>query len=125
MSANGTPKVYGTIGKVDSVVIPPTWENWVKAQLLLGECPLACFEPDLNTQLDFATSLVLLTDRRLLAVEGQNSAQDLRSDSANLPPRSWKLGEIRELRTREAAGLGALELLSAMALEASWPYTAA
>ena len=105
----------GKNGTTDSDGMPPVWRHELQAQLASGESLVGWFQPDLNSQLDFAEGMVVLTDRRLLAAEGGG----LKSW------RSWPLKDIAKLRARESAGLGALELLSRTALEATWHYTAA
>jgi ATP-binding cassette subfamily B protein len=90
-----------------------------------GERPIACFEPDLNSRLEFARGLVVLTDRRVLSLSVDEAA------SANTPSGTrphwqfWYLRDIADLRNRESGGLGGLELLGPNALEAIWQYTAA
>jgi ATP-binding cassette subfamily B protein len=59
--------VTGTISKIDTTPIPPNWRGQLDSQLESGERVIAVFEPDLDTQLDFADGIVVLTDRRLLA----------------------------------------------------------
>jgi ATP-binding cassette subfamily B protein len=93
-------------------------------QLESGERVVAYFEPDLDTQLDFADGLVVLTDHRLLAL-ADVERRDVAGASAATPGkwRSWPMGADSTLRTRESAGLGVLEFVGPDALEASWAYT--
>jgi ATP-binding cassette subfamily B protein len=87
---------------------------------------LAFFEPDLDARLHFADGLVVLTDRRVLAVEGTN--QDSANGASKAKEqswRSWPVGAVSALRIRESAGLGALDCLGPSALEATWQYTMA
>ncbi len=100
---------------IDSDGIPPVWRHELQAQLASGESLVSWFQPDLNSRLDFADGIVVLTDRRLLAADG----------AAQESWKSWPLQNIANLRAREAAGLGAIELLGRSALEATWQYTAA
>jgi ATP-binding cassette subfamily B protein len=95
--------------------MPSVWRPEVTAQLAAGEEPVGWFEPDLNSDLDFAAGLLVLTDRRLLAASG----------TADRSWRTWRLADIAKLRARDAAGVGALDLLGRSALEATWQYTAA
>lgn len=116
----------GTNGILDSDATPPPWRQFVQSQLEPGEHPLCSFEPDLNAQLEFAEGLVVLTERRILAFDGPISAADDAANQTNARPwRTWRLKDIADLRAREAAGLGALELLGRTALESTWRYTAA
>ncbi len=115
----------GIISKTDTTPIPPIWRGQLDPQLESGERLIAYFEPDLDEQLDFADGLIVLTDRRLLAVTGAVPR------SAGQPPvtpakwRSWPLNRVTTLQTREAAGLGVMELVGPNALEAAWQYTMA
>jgi len=95
-------------------------------QLQSGEYPVACFAPDLDLRLHYARGLIVLTDRRLLAlapqaVDGQASIQEPGTDRW----RSWPLEEIAELRARDRAGLGTLELSGRSGAMERWHYTAA
>ena len=56
----------GITGKIDTDAIPPIWRSRLDAQLAPGERLVAFFEPDLDSQLDFADGLVVLTDHRIL-----------------------------------------------------------
>jgi hypothetical protein len=55
----------GTADKWKS--LPQNWRADVAAQLQVGETLLGWFEPDLDLRLNYALSLLVLTDRRLLA----------------------------------------------------------
>ena len=73
--------------------------NAAEAELAAGESPLAWLELDLDTRLHFSRGLVVLTPRRLLAVEPEES-----TDVAELPPKdglrvcSWPLDRAAGLR---------------------------
>jgi ATP-binding cassette subfamily B protein len=88
--------------------MPPVWRQAVAPQLNSGENLVAWFEPDLDLDLNFSNYFVVLTDHRLLT-------------SGNW--QSWPLKETTNLRTRESAGLGTLELLGKSSLAATWQYT--
>jgi ATP-binding cassette subfamily B protein len=89
----------------------------VEPELGAGERPSAWFQPDLDDQLHFARGFVVLTDRRLLFAAPPASGP--------IEWRSWPLGEIAEIRHREHAGLGAIEILGQAALLAACRYSAA
>jgi ATP-binding cassette subfamily B protein len=91
---------------------PAAWCARLAPELAPGEKGHAWFQPDLDEQLRFSENFVALTDRRLLAGDGKSW-------------RSWPLQEIVELRRREHAGLGAIEVLGHDSLLATWRYTAA
>src|SRR5438876_293342 len=83
--------------------IPLTWRGQLQAQLAGGEGLLAFFEPNLDSQLDFADSLVVLTDRRFLAIDGAERRGETGANGAiERSWRSWPVKQISELRTREA-----------------------
>lgn len=114
----------GITSKTDTTPVPLIWREQLSEQLESGERLVAVFEPDLNGQLEFADGLVVLTDRRLLAVA--NAAPRQMAGAVPTTPtqwRSWSLKRVSALRTRESAGLGVLELVGPTALEASWQYT--
>src|SRR5688500_8950652 len=88
---------------------PSAWRHDAEAQLQPGETPLAWFEPDLDERMRFASSFIVLTDRRVLAAE-----RGADSESA-ISWRSWTVEEVAHIRSAEHAGLGTLELLGAEA----------
>ncbi|HEX8199779.1 MAG TPA: ABC transporter ATP-binding protein [Isosphaeraceae bacterium] len=94
--------------------LPAQWRAAAAAQLGVGEAVLGWFEPDLDGRLHFAVSLILLTDRRLLHAE---PGPDGPSWSA------WPLAAASDLRARDRAGLGALELLGPSGRLGLWRYT--
>jgi ATP-binding cassette subfamily B protein len=115
------------ISHIESSVAPEQWRPLVVQQLAEGEELIAWFNPDLNSKLHFADGVVLLTDRRILAGTGPEagSAQRLRRIDAEIQWQSWSLDAVASLRSREQAGLGALELLGPASLLSSWQFTAA
>ena len=54
--------------------LPKRWQGEVRRELDPGETVLAWFEPDLDTQLRYASGLVLVTDRRVLTTQGGGGA---------------------------------------------------
>ena len=114
------------IGKIDTDVIPSEWRSPLRAELAAGERLVASFEPDLDSQLDFADGLVLLTDHRILTANGPGRSGETGTKRVvEREWRSWPLSRISELRTREAAGLGTMELIGPTALESTWHFTTA
>src|SRR5262245_23401036 len=91
--------------------LPPNWRDAARTQLADGETLLAWFEPDLDAQLQYAPSVVLLTDRRLLAATQPSAWQ------------SFRLTPNLTLRHREQGGAGLLELSDDNGRLASWRYT--
>jgi ATP-binding cassette, subfamily B, bacterial len=106
------------------------WENlagdfrgMIDARLMPGEIPLAWLETDLDESLHYAKGLVVLTDRRLLAAGPihHNNGSPL---PENTPFQAWTLDPTVNLRTRDQAGTGMLELLGDQGRHQHWRYTA-
>ncbi len=95
------------------------------------------FQPDLDDRLHFASGLVALTDRRLLAPSDRKkatapstngdaaAARDVAGNGVKSQWQSWPLAEDQELRIAEHGGIGEMELLSVNARLGSWRFTAA
>jgi ATP-binding cassette, subfamily B, bacterial len=95
-------------------LVPDRWQADVAARLSAGEAVRACFEPDLDGKLHYATRLVLLTDRRLLAWDAPGAARE-----------EWPLSAIKRLDVQDHTGSGTLELTDAAGRGTRWHYTAA
>ena len=93
-------------------VLPPAWRDEVHALLRGAERPLAGLEIDLDAQLRFRAGRVLVTDQRVLARAAESSTWQ-----------EWPLAPGLELRRRDHAGVGTLELLDAQGRLAHWRYT--
>lgn len=116
----------GTNSKIDTVAIPTVWQGKVIANLAPGESSLAYFEPDLDSQRDFADSLLVLTNHRIVVFADDSLPASAASpETKHALVRSWPLKAVANLRTREATGLGALEILGRNALEFTCSYTMA
>jgi ATP-binding cassette subfamily B protein len=116
-----------------------TWEQLsadlrgaVEAQLASGETPLVWLELDLDARLHYASGLLVLTNRRFIEVVRSLSKtpswQFLRdAQKPEEPPafRSWPLETIQQLRVKEQAGVGTLDMLGAESLLGQWRYTIA
>ncbi|WP_374512068.1 ABC transporter ATP-binding protein [Niveibacterium sp.] len=92
--------------------VPEVWREALSGQLERGENVLAALEVDLDARLRFASGLVVMTDRRLLARAPGDSAW-----------RAWPLREGLALLHHDHAGVGTLELRDATSLLVSWRYT--
>ncbi len=91
----------------------PQWAKQLASpKLAPNETPLTWFEPDLNQQMRFAQSLVVLTDQRILLFENSIFEQ-------------WPISPGLTLNARENAGIGRLELINAERRLHVWRYTAA
>lgn len=82
--------------------LPESWRVLAAAQLAPGELVRAWFEPDLDARLRFAHSLVLLTDRRLVAIGNADSPTAFEA---------WPLDGVA-LASGRHEGTGCLELLA-------------
>ena len=82
--------------------LPSELRELADAQLTVDAPPLAWLELDLDIRLHYAKGLIVLTARRLLAVETATGAT---------PVRSWPLDTISGLRTKDFGSVGTLELL--------------
>ncbi len=114
--------------------MPPARRLLVQSLLVGDECVVAWFAPDLDDALRYASSLVVLTDRRLVSVANHGAPRSPRdtssglaadtSDSQGVPTVSaWPLGEIVALKTRDRAGVGVLEAIGPAGRLAHWRYT--
>ncbi|MBU1366087.1 MAG: ABC transporter ATP-binding protein/permease [Gammaproteobacteria bacterium] len=94
--------------------LPGRWAADVDAKLAAGEKPQAWLEIDLDNRLQFASGLVLVTDRRFLAcAPGDTRWQE------------WPLRGGLTLNHHDHAGVGALELVDENGRLATWRYTLA
>ncbi len=84
----------------------------IQAQLEPGESVLAVAECDLDENLHFGRSLVVLTDRRLL------------SSASHGAWRSWKRADCESLKLELHGALASLELFDARSRLAHWRLTA-
>ena len=94
------------------VPVPAIWQARLAAVLDPGEQVLAAFETDLDPRLRFASGLVLLTDRRLLAAAADGTDWQRFAHASGLA-----------LRHDEHGGLGTVDLLDGGRLLARWRYT--
>jgi len=92
--------------------LPAGWRAPLAGQLAPGERVLEWLALNLDGQLRYDDSLVVLTDRRwlLCAADAQSS-------------RSWPLRADMTLKLQDHAGVGSIELLDAHARLARWRYT--
>ncbi len=91
----------------------------VEKRLQPGEVVLTTFEPDLDEALFFSRGLVVLTDRRLLALEPTR----IGSNGSGPHWRDWPHHPDNQLRSEESGPLGTLELCSPSERLAIWYHT--
>ena len=108
------------------------WRDRLVPLLHGGEALIAWMETDLDEKLEFASGLIVLTDRRLLALRDAGTPE---ASAASVPmvltspglPRSplteqWPLHRDLRLSRQDHAGIGALTLTNSTARLAVWRY---
>ena len=113
-----------------SNIIPDAWQQLPAAlrseaegRLRPGEVMLAWLDPDLDSKLNFARELVVLTDRRVLGLSFAAGRASAHGDGA-VECRDWPLEPQTVLRTRDEGGAGTLELLDNHGRLVYWRFTA-
>jgi ATP-binding cassette subfamily B protein len=92
--------------------LPEQWQADVEKKLFPGENVLSSVAVDLDTRLRFRKGIVVVTDRRLLALSpGDTAWQD------------WPYRAGLALRHHDHAGVGHLELVDEQGLLAAWRFT--
>ncbi|CAM5785335.1 ABC transporter ATP-binding protein [Castellaniella caeni] len=92
--------------------LPAVWQATLSAQLAADERILGWLPLNLDSQLRYADSLVVLTSRRWLLCSNNEQTS-----------RSWPLRPDMSLKLQDAAGVGSLELIDSHARLARWRYT--
>ena len=92
--------------------VPASWLPALQAFLPPGETPVASVELDLDTHLRFASGIVIVTDRRLLARNAGDSDW-----------KEWSYRQHMGLGHHDHAGVGTLELFDQNGRLACWRYT--
>lgn len=101
--------------------LPADFRGIVETQLAADESPLSWFELDLNNNLRYARGLLVLTNRRLLAVD--SAEMDGRNAPEGLSLQSFPLTTIQNMRVKEQTGLGILEICDTENLPKEWRFT--
>ena len=99
--------------------IPQPYREEVERRLEPGESIISWFTPDLETDLQYASGLVLLTNRRVLASHAKSPGGPLGDW------RSWPLSDVAGMKAKDRSGLGQVELLGPEGRLHQWRYTAA
>jgi ATP-binding cassette subfamily B protein len=114
--------------------VPEAWRKGLAGELAQGETLLATFQPDLNLQLRFGKSLVVLTDRRILEFDPESAKSPPVGDLKFAPAQSnghssgwrhWNFTPDTTLGISEHAGVGTLELNGPSERIVYWRFTAA
>ncbi|WP_322998769.1 ABC transporter ATP-binding protein [Castellaniella sp.] len=92
--------------------LPDAWRDTLAAQLAADEHALGWLSLNLDGQLQYADSLLVLTDRRWLYCGADTQSC-----------RSWPLRSDLHLKLQDHAGVGSLELVDEHARLARWRYT--
>ncbi len=95
--------------------LPVPWRDALAGQLAPDESVQAWLQTDLDATLHFSTSLLVLTDRRLLAADAPSAAEW----------QSWPLAAGQRFDHVDHAGVGTLALHDAHHRLAAWRYTLA
>jgi ATP-binding cassette subfamily B protein len=106
----------------DGQRIPAQWHQAITGQLEPDEAVVAWFLPDLNPELHYAESVLVLTDRRLISFTPQPDARGTQRVAPG-ELRQWNLAGVAGLRARDRSGLGTLELEAAEGELVLWRYT--
>jgi ATP-binding cassette, subfamily B, bacterial len=105
MNSNTTPPT-------DLLGLPVFWQKGVLSQVHLRENVLAWLEVDLNDELIFKKTLVILTDQRVISCNDDQKSWDF-----------WDLGVDLTLRVTDHAGVGTLSLHQTGRRLAAWRFT--
>ena len=98
----------------------------IEEHLEPGEYVVGCFAPDLDVELRYAQTLVVLTNARLIASPAIYAADGSgAAGNGENGWQSWPLETVAGLRAHDRAGLGTLELLGPAGELAHWRYTIA
>lgn len=95
-----------------AISLPERWQGDVEKRLSHGENVLASVEVDLDARLRFIKGIVVVTERRLMALSPGETEW-----------REWPYRDGLALRHHDHAGIGHLELVDAQGLLASWRFT--
>jgi ATP-binding cassette subfamily B protein len=96
----------------DLLGLPLFWQKGVLSQVHLGENVLAWLEVDLNDELRFKKILVILTDQRVISIDGIQNSWNF-----------YPLTPDLSLRVMDHAGVGTLALQQGSRRLAAWRFT--
>ncbi len=101
-----------TLSPATTALVPEPWRREVAAMIATDELVVASLELDLNLNLHFAKGIVVLTDKRLLALDPDHEGW-----------RQWRLHAGLLLEHHDHAGVGTLDLGETDVLLARWHHT--
>jgi ATP-binding cassette, subfamily B, bacterial len=96
-------------------LVPSNWHPALQTLGLDSENALACLQVDLDGQLRFTHEILIVTDRRLLALQ--------RGAGGVIQHQFWSMQAGLSLQLSDHAGVGSLELLDAQHRLATWRFT--
>jgi ATP-binding cassette subfamily B protein len=108
-----TPEV--TVARSPSNELIPAWQDAVQKQLRSKENVLAALEVDLDIQLHFVRSLVVVTSQRILSSPASGNQQQ--------NWQAWDISSGMALQHHDHAGVGHLNLVDDKGLLATWRFT--
>ena len=97
------------------MLVPAFWHPALQTLGLESENALACLQVDLDGQLRFAHEILIVTDRRLLALQ--------KGPGGAIQHQSWDFEPGLSLRHSDHAGVGVLELVNSRQRLAVWRFT--
>ncbi|MEX2140342.1 MAG: ABC transporter transmembrane domain-containing protein [Pirellulales bacterium] len=103
--------------------LPDSWHKHIETQLQADEGVVAWFETDLNAELRYESSLVVLTTQRILSVHSALAGSNGRADEHSAERQSWNLSGDMTLQSKDYATAGALVLSTSDRRLAVWRYT--
>lgn len=96
-------------------LVPSVWHPALQVLGLESENALACLRVDLDAQLRFTDEILIVTDRRLLALQ--------RGSGAVVQQQSWPWRPDFTMRHSDHGGVGSLEWVDAQHRLAVWRFT--
>ncbi len=101
--------------------VPLQWQRQISAALEPGEIVVAWFLSDLDLELHYAESVLVLTNRRLFDFAPQTAGGATPGNGKIV--RSWPVETITTLKAADRGGLGLIELEGPAGRIAHWRYT--
>lgn len=96
-------------------LVPVSWHPALQTLGLDSENALACLQVDLDAQLRFTQEILIVTDRRLLALQ--------RGNGGLVQHQSWVWRDDLQMRHSDHGGVGCLEWMDAQHRLAVWRFT--
>ncbi len=104
--------------------IPENWANQVEKSLGPNDAPQAHFVGNLNGQLHYQESLLVLTNQSLLSFGNSPDLDGINNRARAAAEGKWPLQAGLKLVVSEQRGLGSIQLIDAESRIAVWRFTA-